>query len=113
MVVVYDPAGTLESAHTPYHTVVGTAGFAGPLDEATVVPAKLLGGTPANVTLGTLPLFCAEVGPAPKPASPSTRYPQVFITSVTGEPDVPLEAFILPLPPVMALLVVLVVIVRL
>ena len=110
-VVAYDPEGTVESAHTPYHTVVLTAGFAGPLDDATAVPAWLLGGTPANDTLGILPLFCAEVGPLPNPLSPSTRYPQVFIASVAGTAAVPLEAAILPLLQVMAMFVVLVVIV--
>jgi hypothetical protein len=52
--------------------VVFIAGFAAPEEEATCVPARLLGGTLANVVLGTLPLFIAEVGPAPNPESPST-----------------------------------------
>jgi hypothetical protein len=111
--VLYDPDGKLEFAHTPYHTVVSTAGFAGPLDVATVVPAWLLGGTPAKVTLGVLPLLCELVGPAPNPDSPSTRYPHVLTASVVGEAAVPLDAVILLAPLVIALLVVLVVIVRL
>jgi len=100
-------------AQRPYQTVVVTAGLAGPPDDATCVPAWLLAGTPANETLGTLPLDCALVGPVPKPDKPSTLYPHVFMASVAGEPAVPEEAAIELLPLVMALLVVLVVIVRL
>ena len=71
--VVYEPEASDELAQTPYQTVVPTAGFAGPEDDATGVGAWLLAGTPANVTLGLLPLDIGEVGPAPKLASPSTR----------------------------------------
>jgi len=71
----------------------------------------LLAGTPANVTLGTLPLLCAVVGPVPNDASPSTRYPQVLTANVVGVLDVPLEAAKLVLAPCIALFVVLVVMV--
>lgn len=55
--MVYVPEATEASAHIPYQTVVLTAGFAGPDDDATEVGAWLLAGTPANVTLGVFPLF--------------------------------------------------------
>lgn len=71
-VAAYDPDGTDASAHTPYHTVVSTAGVAGLDEEATAVGPWLLAGTFANVTPGTLPLFWDEVGPLPKPPRPST-----------------------------------------
>ena len=109
----YVPAVTAEFAQTPYQTVVVTAGFAALDDDATWVPARLLGGTFANVVLGTLPLLSGDVGPAPNPASPSTLYPQVFIERTAGDAAVALELGILPAVPVIELFVVLVVIVKL
>jgi hypothetical protein len=100
----------VELAHRPYHTVVIAGLTTWVAEYATVVGARLLAGTPANGTLGILPLDRAVVGPVPKPAKLSTRYPQVFIASVTGEAAVPLEALMVLPPPIIAVVVVEVII---
>jgi hypothetical protein len=107
-VVVYVSEGKDESAQTPYQTSVICAGLAAPDDDAIAVGDSSLAGIAAKATLGTLPLFCAEVGPAPKPARLSTRYPHVFIARIVGDAGVALDAVMLALAPVISLFPVLV-----
>lgn len=60
-------------------------------------------GTAANLIDPIAALLVLEVGPAPKPPRPSTRYPQLLAVSAAGVVWVPLTAAMV-LPPEVRLL---------
>lgn len=84
-------------AATPYHTVV--VSFDAVPEVVLIVLGDAVAGTAANLIEPLIAaLLCDEVGPAPKPPIPSTRYPQVFAVIYAGVVCEPLEAVML-LPP--------------
>jgi len=109
---VYVPATFALLTHTPYQTVVVTAGSAGDELVARVAGVCTEVGIAAKLTTGTPVLLTALVGPAPKLPSPSTRYPHVLAVSAAGEPAVPPVAGIVLPPDARLFLEVLVVAVR-
>lgn len=84
-------------AATPYQTVVVSL-LAG-AEVVLIVLGLPVAGTAANLILPLMAALLAElVGPAPKPPTPSTRYPQVFALATTGLAWVPADAGIVSPP---------------
>lgn len=100
----YVSAVMVASAHTLYHTAVVTAGSAATLVIAIRSADWTDVGTAAKVVAEAATLLLAEVGLAPNPPTPSTRWPQVFTDSAIGVVWFPVLARILLPPEARALL---------
>lgn len=96
---LYAPEGCVVLAATPYQTVV--VSLLAVVEVVLMVFGEPLAGIPANFMVPLIAaLLWADVGPAPNPPTPSTRYPHVFTACATGVVCVPVDAGIVLEPEV-------------